>query len=78
MSCITNAAPGPDRRGRSTGDGRVDDADRFVRETGGDLVLDLGRAAGVSPVGAETLRVENITELGGEDFLFTPFNEAMA
>ncbi len=29
----------------------VDDADRFVREADGDLVLDLGRAAGVSPRG---------------------------
>jgi Ca2+-binding RTX toxin-like protein len=56
----------------------VDDADRFVREVGGDLVLDLGRAAGVSPRGAETLTVENVAELDRIDFMFEPFEDAIA
>jgi Ca2+-binding RTX toxin-like protein len=56
----------------------VDDADRFVREVGGDLVLDLGRAAGVSPRGAETLTVEDVAELDRIDFRFEPFEDAIA
>ncbi len=56
----------------------VDDADRFVREVDGDLVLDLGRAAGVSPRGAGTLTVENVAELDRIDLRFEAFEDAIA